>query len=208
MAQASEHPSTPDPVPTIDLAEAAAMLAPRLKNDAYEMAVYVDRLLRRGDVPLYADGIGAIHPRCFALGMLAVIEGYRGGKPIFEIIPRQALQGWVWGVTVCRLGRERFEAHLPPAEQVAQETMTTEEASAEEMSPKPLTPEQKVLIAIICRKHPNGFSTKPNFSRLAQWIEPQWAAACKKHGITTKKSPGRDMVRRTLRQASLFPLPS
>ena len=85
-------------------------------------------------------------------------------------------------------------------------SVRTEETETEKTAVpvKPLTPEQKVLIAIIRRKHPNGFSAKPDFSALARWIATQWERECRKQEVVPTKSPGRDTVRRTLRQASLL----
>jgi len=103
---------------------------------------------------------------------------------------------------------EEMETETETEEMPGSEETETEETKTEEAPPKPLTPEQKVLVAIILRHHPHGFSVKPNFSVLARSIAPQWAAECKRQGIEAGEPPNRDTVRRTLRQASLFPLQS
>jgi hypothetical protein len=100
----------------------------------------------------------------------------------------------------------RAAGFLPDVAQEMPEETETEETETEETAVpvKPLTPEQKVLVAIVRRKHPNGFSVKPDFSALARWIATQWERECRKQEVVPTKSPGRDTVRRTLRQASLL----
>lgn len=103
----------------------------------------------------------------------------------------------------------RAMGFLPPELTTMPETETeeeTEETKTEKTAvpAKPLTPEQKMLVAIVRRKHPNGFSAKPDFSALARWIATQWERECRKQEVVPTKSPGRDTVRRTLRQASLL----
>jgi hypothetical protein len=127
MAEVSEHPSTPDPVPTITLEEAVRMLAPHFKGDIYLIAEHVRTLVMRGDpngVPAFNAGCGRIHPACFVNGMVAVSGRYDlyNGQPILEIAGLTNMNSWDWGPAANTLGRKEFEKHLSGVAQKASQT--------------------------------------------------------------------------------------
>jgi hypothetical protein len=209
MAEAYEHPSIPDSVPTITLEEAVRMLAPHFKGDIYLIAEHVRMLVTRGDpngVPAFNAGCGRIHPACFANGMVAVVGRYDpyDGRPRLEIVARQALNPWDWSPAANTLGRERFEKHLPGAAQKASKTVTEETVVSAEV-PEP-TPKHDAIVAIVRRhywKNRKGFSAKTTLADVTRVVETGWEAECRQRGMEISEPPHRETVNEALKRTGL-----
>jgi hypothetical protein len=65
---------------------------------------------------------------------------------------------------------------------------------------------QKVAIAIVRRKYPNGVPLPADIAELTRLIRAQWEKECKRQGVVGRIDPlERDAVAYTLRKAGLIP---
>jgi hypothetical protein len=70
---------------------------------------------------------------------------------------------------------------------------------------KPLTLRQKMIVAIVRRRYPQGIPESVGIADLHRLIVKQWESECARQKVETSKPPNRDSVARALRQASLLP---
>jgi hypothetical protein len=209
--KAADHPSIADPVPTITLEEVVRVLTPRFKGDIYLIAEHVRALVTRGDpngVPAFNAGCGRIHPACFVNGMVAVVGRYDpyNGQPILEIAGLKGVNSWDWSPTANTLGRKEFEKHLLAAVRTTERSSTPASAEASTGgSEKPPTSRQKVIVAIVQQRYPNGIPATVTIAALTQLVAKRWESECLRQEVDAGEPPNRDTVKRTLQQAGLLP---
>jgi hypothetical protein len=94
----------------------------------------------------------------------------------------------------------RAMGFLPDVAQEMTEEMETEKTETEEMAAsfKLLTPRQKVIIAIIQQRYPEGIPAAVTIAALTQLVAKKWE-------VEAGEPPNRDTVKRTLQQAGLLP---
>jgi hypothetical protein len=90
---------------------------------------------------------------------------------------------------------------IPPSDKAP----TAKSEKVPSVSSKPLTPRQKVIVAIVCRRYPNGIPAKARIASLHRLVKEQWEQECRRQGVEAERPPNRDTVKRTLQQASLLP---